>query len=334
MVLRGASLARERYPQLEFIFVGDEHKIRPIFNRIKLLQNCSEILHTDVYITADMKPSLAIRVKDSSMRKALDEVSAGRAQAMISAGNTGALMAVSKLALRMLPGVDRPAMAALVPTDRGESVVLDLGANTECEAHHLIQFSLMGSVFIKTILGITQATVGLLNIGSEETKGREEIRKAAEIMRSSPMPFEFCGFVEGNDIMVGKVDVVVADGFTGNVALKALEGSAKFVFQAIRQAFRSSLMARIGYVVAKHAMKKMRIRLDPRRYNGAVFLGLNGIAVKSHGGADPIGFANAIGVAADMVIYGFMEKTAKEIEALASIMAEHRTSSASKIVQL
>ncbi len=319
VVVRGANMARERYPQVDFLFVGDQDRIRPLLKRLKKLDKVSRTLHTDSYIPSDMKPSIALRSgRKSSMRLALNEVAAGNAVAAVSAGNTGALMAISKFVLKTLPGIDRPAMAALVPTDRSESVVLDLGANTECNANHLVQFSVMGTAFVKTLLGIKVPTVGLLNIGSEEMKGRDEIRQAAEIINKSDLDFDFKGFVEGNDIMEGAVDVVVADGFTGNVALKALEGTAKFAFGAIKQAFQSSVFAKLGYLVAKPAMRQMRHRLDPRRYNGAVFLGLNGISVKSHGGADPVGYANAIGLAVDMAIHGFIEETHREIAKLQS----------------
>ena len=316
-VVRGAHIARERHPEVDFLFVGDENMIRPLLKKFKKLNKVSSILHTDSYIPSDMKPSVALRSgRKSSMRLALNQVAEGNAAAAVSAGNTGALMAISKFVLKTIKGIDRPAMSALVPTERGESVVLDLGANTECNANNLVQFSVMGTAFIKTLLGIKKPTVGLLNIGSEEMKGREEIREAAEIIHASDIDFDFRGFVEGNDIMQGAVDVVVADGFTGNVALKTLEGTAKFAFGAIKRAFQSSLFAKLGYLVARPAMRQMRHRLDPRRYNGAVFLGLNGISVKSHGGADPVGYANAIDLAVEMAVNNFIEKTHQEIEKL------------------
>ena len=323
IVIKGASIARERYPNVNFIFYGNEKKIRPLLSKSKKLKESSEIVHTDSFIPSDMKPSLALRSsKGTSMRLAIEAVKEGTAHAAVSAGNTGALMAISKIVLKTLPGIDRPAMSALVPTNKGESVVLDLGANAECNHNDLVQFAVMGEVFCRTILGIKKPTVGLLNIGSEEVKGRTEIRKAAEILAEIDLPLDFKGFIEGNDLMHGAVDVVVADGFTGNVALKTLEGTAKFAFESIRKAFKSSFSAKIAYLIAKPAIKRMKARLDPRRYNGAVFLGLNGISVKSHGGADALGYANAISLGIDMAAHGFLKQTHDEISHIAAKMTE------------
>ena len=229
------------------------------------------------------------------MRLAIDAVKDGQASAAISAGNTGALMALAKFALKTLPGIERPAIATLMPTRRSEAVVLDLGANTECDAANLVQFAVMGEVFARAVLGFAKPTVGLLNIGTEEVKGHDTLREAAALLRASELPIEFRGFVEGSDLTSGKVDVVVTDGFTGNVALKVAEGTVALYSQCLREAFKSSLMAKLGYYLARPALQLARQRLDPRRYNGAMFLGLNGIVVKSHGGTDALGFANAIG---------------------------------------
>ena len=217
-------------------------------------------------------------------------------------------MAMSKFVLKTLPGIDRPAIASFFPTLRGESVLLDLGANLDCDASNLVQFAVMGHVFARTVLGIQKPTVGLLNVGSEEVKGHEAVREAFAILRSASLPGEFHGFVEGDDIARGTVDVIVTDGFTGNVALKTLEGTAKLYAEFLKRSFKSSLIARFGYLLARPALNALRVRTDPRRYNGAIFLGLNGVAVKSHGGTDALGFANAIGVAVDMVTQKSLDK--------------------------
>ena len=237
----------------------------------------------------------------------------GKAAVVVSAGNTGALMAMAKMVLKTLPGIDRPAIASFFPTLRGESVMLDLGANLECDADNLVQFAVMGAAFARSVLGLEQPTVGLLNVGSEEQKGHEAIREAAARLRVLELPLRFDGFIEGNDIGAGKVDVVVTDGFTGNVALKTAEGTAKFYSELLRRTFQGSLLARIGYLLARPAFSKLKARTDPRRYNGAMFLGLRGICVKSHGGTDEIGFANAICVAYDLAVHGFNERVKEEM---------------------
>jgi phosphate acyltransferase len=256
------------------------------------------------------------RKKDSSMRVAINLVKEGGADACVSAGNTGALMAIARFVLKTLPGIDRPAIATFFPTRRGESVMLDLGANIECDADNLVQFALMGDVFARTALGLVQPTVGLLNVGEEELKGNDAVRAAAAKLRGGMTPIRFHGFVEGDDIAAGTVDVVVTDGFTGNVALKTAEGIAKLFSESLRASFRYSPLARIGYVFARGALKKLAARLDTRRYNGAMFLGLGGIAVKSHGSTDAFGFANAISVAIDLKLNGFLEKIRDELAQL------------------
>ena len=228
---------------------------------------------------------------------AVEAAAQGRADTVVSAGNTGALLAISMFAMRMLEGAHRPALASFLPTARGETVMLDLGANLECDAENLAEFAVMGSVFAQVLLGLDRPKVGLLNVGSEELKGHEELRQAAGWLRRDGSPVDFHGFVEGNDIGSGMIDVVVTDGFTGNVALKAIEGTAKLYTQFVRDAFRTSTFAKIGYLFAAGAWTKLRKRVDPRRYNGGVFLGLDGVCVKSHGGTDALGFAYAIGVA-------------------------------------
>jgi glycerol-3-phosphate acyltransferase PlsX len=326
MVLRGADKSLKRYPQANFLLFGDETKITPLLVKMPRLSARAQIEHTSEFITNDAKPSVALRTgRRSSMRMAIDAVADGRADGIVSAGNTGALMAMAKIALKMLPGIDRPAIASFFPTQRGESVMLDLGANIECDADNLVQFALMGDAFARSVLGLTQPTIGLLNVGSEDLKGHDAVRAAAMQLRAENSPVKFHGFIEGNDIAAGTVDVIVTDGFTGNVALKTAEGTARLFSEFLRAAFKHSLLARIGYLFAADALKKMRERMDPRRYNGAMFLGLNGIAVKSHGGADALGFANAIGVAVDMRLNGFVDQIRDELARLKAIQTPPET---------
>src|SRR5580704_2371377 len=301
VVLRGADIALTRYPAARFLLFGDEAKVAPLLAKLPRLAKAATLHHTDEVVADDTKPSQALRAaRRSSMRLAIEAVAEGRADGVVSAGNTGALMAMSKFVLKTLPGIDRPAIASFFPTRRGETVMLDLGANIECDAENLVQFALMGDVFARTVLGFVAPTVGLLNVGAEELKGNDAVREAGARLRSGMMPIRFHGFIEGDDIGAGTVDVIVTDGFTGNVALKTVEGTAKLFSEFLQSAFRHSLMARVGYLFARGSLNKLRTRFDPRRYNGAMFLGLDGIAVKSHGATDGFGFANAICVAIDM----------------------------------
>jgi glycerol-3-phosphate acyltransferase PlsX len=317
IVLKGAEIALQRFPDVNFLLFGAEDRMRPLLSRLPRLSKAAILHHTSETVPADAKPSLALRTaRQSSMRLALDAVAEGHADGMVSAGNTGALMAMAKFVLKTLPGIQRPAIASLFPTESGETVVLDLGANIECDAENLIQFALMGDVFARTVLGLTAPSVALLNVGSEDLKGNDAVRGAAAELRAGIVPIQFYGFVEGDDIPRGTVDVVVTDGFTGNVALKMAEGTARLFSEFLQSAFRHSLLARLGYVFARGALRKLRMRLDPRRYNGAIFLGLAGIAVKSHGSTDALGFANAIGVAVDMQANGFVDKIRSELARL------------------
>jgi phosphate acyltransferase len=321
-VLKGASIALQRFPQVHFLVYGVESRIRPLLAKLPRLSARSSVHHTDEVVTDDAKPSVALRTgRRSSMRLAIDAVADGQADGVVSAGNTGALLAMAMFALKLLPGIDRPAMAAFFPTRRSESVMLDLGANIECDADNLVQFALMGEVFARTVLGLHQPTVGLLNVGSEDLKGNDAVRGAAAQLRAAGSPIRFHGFIEGDDIFAGTVDVVVTDGFAGNVALKSAEGTARLYAEAVRSAFKYSLMARVGYIFARRSLQKLRERLDPRRHNGAVFLGLQGIAVKSHGGADAISFANAVGVAVDMKVNGFLDQIREGVARLHALHA-------------
>ena len=320
MVIDGAEMARIRVPAVDFLIFGNEVLIKPLLERHKALAHRTTLFHTDEVVKNEDKPSVALRAgRNSSMRLAIDAVKEGKAAGVVSAGNTGALMAMAKLALRMLPGIDRPAIASFFPTERGESCMLDLGANVECDAENLIQFAILGDMFARAVLGIPKPTIGLLNVGSEEMKGHDEVKRAGVILREGKVPVEFHGFIEGDDITAGTVDVVVTDGFTGNVALKTAEGTARLYTNFIRASFKSSILAKLGYLLSRGALRKVRERTDPRRYNGAVFLGLNGIAVKSHGSTDALGFANAIGVANDMAVHGFLDKVRAELAELAAV---------------
>ncbi len=317
MVLKGADMALQRYPDLRFMLFGQEDALRPMLAKLPRLAAAVTLHHTSEVVLDDAKPSLAFRGgRQSSMRLAIDAVADGRADGVVSAGNTGALMAMAKFVLKTLPGIDRPAIASFFPTRRGESVMLDLGANVECDAENLVQFALLGDAFARTVLGLVEPTVGLLNVGSEDLKGNDAVRAASLRLRGALTPIRFYGFIEGDDIAAGTVDVVVTDGFTGNIAVKTAEGTAKLFSEFLFAAFHHSPMARVGYLFARGALRKLRIRIDPRRYNGAVFLGLGGIAVKSHGSTDALGFANAIGLAADMKLNGFLDKTRDDLARL------------------
>ncbi len=269
------------------------------------------------------KPAQALRRgKGSSLWNAVEAVKTGQAQAALSAGNTGALMAISKLILRMVSGdLDRPAIVASWPTLRGVSAVLDVGANVSSDAAQLVEFAIMGEAFHRAVHGVAKPTVGLLNVGSEEQKGNEAVREAHRLLREGGLPIDYQGFVEGDDIAKGTVDVVVTDGFSGNIALKTAEGVARFVRSLLREAFTSNARAKLGAVVAGPALKRMMARLDPASVNGGPLLGLNGIVVKSHGGADAKGFANAIVVAANLARSEYSREIDGNIRRLAEVMA-------------
>lgn len=304
VVVAGAELARERYPNLRFRIYGQEAAIRPLLAANPRMAAEAEILHVDGVVLGTDKPSQAIRrARSTSMGLAIEAVKAGDALAAVSAGNTGAMMAMAKLALRTMEGIDRPALVALMPTMKSDSVVLDLGANTDCDAENLVQFAVMGAAFARTVLGLERPKVAFLNIGEEDMKGTEAIRDAAQLIRTAAvdLPLEFLGNVEGNGIAQGNTDVIVTDGFAGNIALKTAEGTAKLVTGLLANAYRGSLLTKLGYLFSRPALRALRDHLDPNNHNGAVFLGLNGVVVKSHGGANIKGFANAIGVAYDLV---------------------------------
>ena len=327
-MIAGASRARRRDASLCFMFHGDEALIRAEIAKHKNLGDNVEIVHSAESIAATEKPTQALRrARTTSMGVAINAVKEGQADAALSAGNTGALMAMSKLALRTMPGIDRPALAALLPT-LGETdlVMLDLGANTECDAQNLVQFAVMGSAYARSVSGIDRPRVKLLNIGTEELKGTDELKEAAALLREADyLPMRFDGFTEGDQLSRGEVDVVVTDGFSGNIALKTAEGTARFVTDLLRRAFTSSLRSKAGFALSKPALNLLKVHLDPNNHNGAVFLGLNGLVVKSHGSATPKGVANAIGVAAAMVKTDIIRKIGDDLDNFRAHAFAHET---------
>lgn len=318
-VIPGADLALKTMPELKFVIYGDEGKIRPVLARYANLRKRCEVVHTDTAISNDEKPAIALRSgRQSSMRLAINAVKDGHADCIVSSGNTGALMAMAKMVLKCLPGIHRPAIASVLPTISRDTVVLDLGANIVCDTEMLTQFAVLGAVYARVVEGIPAPRIGLLNVGTEDMKGGEMLRETATILSKVKLPGKFLGFVEGVDITNGRADVIVTDGFTGNVALKTAEGVAKMSEHYMRRAFKSSPFAMLGALLAYRSFKKVKKELDPRYYNGGMFLGLDGICVKSHGGSDHIGFANAIKVAAELAHRGFNDRVAVEIEQLMS----------------
>ena len=324
-VIDGADIAKAQFPNIEFIFVGDETRVRALLVQTRHLQN-AKILHTNVAVAAEDTASQAVRRgRDSSMWMAIAQVADKKADAVVSAGNTGALMAMSKLQLRTMPGVTRPAIAGFFPTEQKRMCMLDLGANLECDEDNLVQFALMGQAFYHSLIGKENPSVALLNVGSEEQKGHEYLRLAAQELSDKELGVNYIGFVEGSDLVKGGVDIVVTDGFSGNVALKTAEGVAGLFATILRRSFKASLPAKLGYLLARGALKNFRTKMDPRRYNGAVFLGLNGIAVKSHGGTDAVGFANAIDVAMNLVGHGFIPDVSSAIEKADRMRAKRKS---------
>ncbi|BDB96560.1 phosphate acyltransferase PlsX [Candidatus Hydrogenosomobacter endosymbioticus] len=313
VVVRGMAIFSERLPEFSFVLFGDERELSRLVNaEPPSLRDRVCIIHTDQVVSTGEKPSRAVRgMARSSMRLALEAVVEGAADGVISAGNTGAYMALSKVMLKTLPGIARPAIASQIPTERGESIMLDLGGSLSCTSKNLVDFAVMGSVFAKHVLGVDNPSVGLLNVGSEETKGDGVLQEAASIIKSRNV--NFYGFIEGDDISSGVVDVMVTDGFTGNIALKTGEGVMKLLMNSLKKSLSSSTRGRLAMMLAKPLLLEMTKYFDPRSYNGALWLGLNGIAVKSHGGADERGFAYALEMIADMISADINNKILKEV---------------------
>ncbi|OYX66709.1 MAG: phosphate acyltransferase [Sphingomonadales bacterium 32-64-17] len=319
VMISGAALARRRHEQFKFLLVGDEARISKALEAHPNMREASEILHCEDVVAGDEKPSRALRrAKTTSMGLAIQSVKDGKCGAAVSGGNTGALMAMSKLALRTMPGIDRPALAALMPTlEEHDVIMLDLGANTECDARNLVQFAVMGAAYSRIVCGIEAPRVRLLNIGTEDTKGTDKLQDASQFLREAAgLSMRFEGYVEADKINRGDVDVVVSDGFTGNIALKAIEGSARFVTDLLKTAFRSSIRSKIGFLISRPATELLRHHLDPNNHNGGVFLGLNGVIVKSHGSANAQGVANAVAVAARLLEDDLTTRIAADLSAL------------------
>ncbi|MBS0476398.1 MAG: phosphate acyltransferase PlsX [Proteobacteria bacterium] len=320
VMIEGAALARRRHDRFKFLLVGDEERIKAALETHPNLRSASEILHSADVVSGDEKPTQALRrAKTTSMGMAINAVKTGDAGAAVSAGNTGALMAMSKLALRTMPGIDRPALSALLPTlGDNDMVMLDLGANTECDARNLVQFAIMGAAYSRIVTGRAKPRVRLLNIGTEETKGTEDLQIAAAQLKQAAdsLSISFDGFVEADKINRGEVDVVVTDGFSGNIALKAVEGTARFVADLLRRSFASSLRSKFGFLVSRPATELLKHHLDPNNHNGAVFLGLNGVVVKSHGSANALGVANAVAVTARLLENDLTQRIAADLDRL------------------
>ena len=325
VVIPGAAISLKRHPDSEFLLYGDSKLIEEQLAKYPALKAASHVFHTDVTVAMHDKPSQALRRgrKNSSMWLAIDAVKKGEAHVAVSAGNTGALMAMARFHLHTMAGIDRPAIAGVWPTARGDSVVLDLGATIGGDAHHLVALAVMGSAMASVLLNRERPTVGLLNIGVEEIKGHEEIREAAELLRATQL--NYIGFIEGDGIGAGAADVIVSEGFSGNIALKASEGTARQMADFLRNAMAGSWRSRIGYLFARSAFKALRDKLDPNKSNGGVLLGLKGVVVKSHGGTSAEGFAYAVDVGYEMVRCDLLTKINHMLNRDGSALAQAQT---------
>lgn len=321
VVVPGVALAAERLAGVRFLLHGDEAQIGPELTRQPALKARCEVRHTETVVAMDEKPAQALRrSKGTSMWNALEAVKTGEAQAAISAGNTGALMAISKLVLRMSVDIERPPLVASWPRDKGVTTVLDVGANVDCDAERLVEFAILGEAFHRAAHGVARPTVGILNVGSEDMKGHEEVREAHRILREGRFDLDYRGFIEGDDLPKGTVDVVVTDGFTGNITLKAAEGVARFITAELRAALTSTLPAQLGAVLAQGALRAFRDKLNPPR--AAPLLGLNGVVVKAHGGASERDVADAIGMAADLAQSDFAAEIERNMSKLTAAVGE------------
>ncbi len=324
IVIAGASVSLVRHPELSFKFYGDSAQINKVLATHGELSARSEVVHTDVAVAMDAKPSQALRnARGSSMWLAIEAVKNGEAQVVVSAGNTGALMAMAKIILRPVADIERPAIAALWPTVRNECIVLDVGANIGATTQQLCDYALMGAAMARALFHVERPSVGLLNVGVEEIKGADEVREAHAWLRAAAdLPITYHGFIEGDQIGQGIVDVVVVEGFAGNIALKTAEGTARQIGQYLRDAMTRSIFSRTGAFLAQGGFRVLRNKMDPRRVNGGTFLGLNGIAVKSHGGTDAVGFASAIDLGYDMAGAGLVSRLSTDLEAFHSRIAK------------
>ena len=316
-IIAGAEMFASSNSDVDFHFYGDSKLLNPMLDGCQHLQGRNNVIHTDQVISSHDKPSVALKKgTQSSMRLAINSIKNKSSDAVVSAGNTGALMAISKIVLRPIDLINRPAIVTVLPNmKKCGTVMLDMGANIECSPEVLYQFAVMGHAFAKIMLKIEKPTIGVLNVGSEEMKGNDAVKGVAALIKESILADSFHGYVEGDDIAKGTVDVVVTDGFCGNIVLKSIEGTAKMVSGILKEGFSSSILAKIGYLLASSALSRAFKQVDPRRYNGAMFVGLNGIVVKSHGSADKVSFCNAINVAVSLVRDKINEELTEELKA-------------------
>ena len=314
VVVEGIALAHKNNPDIKFLLFGDEPKVNEEMKKFPALKNFCTVVHTEEFVHNEDKPSQVIRNKNTSMYMAIDAVRKGNAQAVISAGNTGALMAISKMILKTIQKIHRPAICTNIPHKNGMCVMLDLGANTECSAVNLAEFAIIGNILAKHTLEIARPRIALLNIGAEEMKGREEIHQAAKMIKNTHLDLNFIGYIEPHQISEGYADVIVSDGFTGNIALKTMEGTAKLISGMIKETIKKSIIAKIGLPFLLPIVFSLKKRMDPRKYNGAMFVGLNGLSVKSHGGTDALGYSYAINNAAKLVRQNFVQTIRDEVE--------------------
>ncbi len=318
IVVEGLERFAQSHANLRFLIHGDEAQLKPLLEKAPTAAPRVTIRHTDKSVAMDAKPSQMLRQgKGTSMWNAIESVKSGEAVAAVSAGNTGALMALSMFILRKVEGVHRPALVASWPTRKGVTAMLDLGADIAADAGQLVEFAIMGVAFARAVNGVKNPKVALLNIGEEELKGHESIREAARMIRTSNLPFDFRGYIEADKIGSADIDVIVTDGFTGNIAIKTAEGIARMISDMLKDAFKSGPIAMLGAALAMPALKQFRSKMDPRKVNGGVFIGLNGVVVKSHGGTDAVGFAQAIKVAAGMGESSFRAEVEENLRRLA-----------------
>jgi phosphate acyltransferase len=316
-VIAGLAISSVRNPNTEYIIYGDKNKILPLIKKRNNLKKVVKVVHVEDWIRADEKASKSLRrAKTTSMGLAIASVANGEADAVVSAGNSGALLAMSIFGLRKLSGISRPALAAVMPTTSGEIVALDLGANIDCNSQNLLDFAVMGIVFAKNVLGKPKPRLALLNVGVEENKGGTIIQEAANALENSHFSTYYKGYAEGDKIITGDFDIVVCDGFSGNIMLKTAEGTAKLCSEYLKQIFNSSILGKLSFAIGRASFLGLRKKMDPRKHNGAVLLGLNGIVVKSHGGADSVGFAHAVDLATEMSSGDYNELIKKELDKL------------------